>query len=323
MANNYHSSEIKLIEHIQKVVKTCNMDNISRTEAYLNFYQLHREIRWPFLAHMVSRNAGWNMCDLEGKWFPLVINQQKRKSFFYTYEKANWLIFQDAFPQLLLYHYSTKKNKPMFHLLKHFHVSSFMEREWHHFWNKKDIERLMIALIINEQNLIQKPVIEHPILKERVFKSPFFQLQDWFHFTSVLFPTMDGRLFGESVNGFESLDKRINLGKRLANILFHKDLYQLFYEFAIRTVHTGSRYDYEQYFISRRGRNTPFLRMVYPVIGHSVHVYDDWSKERKVKKKWMNPNVKNHEPIHLTKWFKKKEKQLQMVILIDYFLQKG
>lgn len=321
-SNRSHLKERLLIERIHKIVAIWNTDNISRTEAYLKFYQRHPEIRWSFLAHMVSRNAGWNMCDLEGKWFPKVVKKQKRESFFHTYEKANWLIFHDAFPQLLLYHYSTKKKAPMFHLLKHFHVSSFMEKEWLYFWHKKDMNRLMIALIINEQNVIQKPVIDHPILKERVFKSPLFQLQDWFHFTSVLFPTMDGRLYGASVSGFRSVDKRIDLGKRLATILFHKDLYQLFYQFAINTIHTGSRYDYEQYIFPERGRETPFLRMVYPVVHHSTHCYEDWSRKRKIKKKWLSPHVQNRQPTQLTSWYKKKEEQLRFVILLNGFFNK-
>ena len=99
-----------------------------------DFIHQNREIHWSFLASMVSRNAGWNMCDLEGKWFPIFYEKEMRERLFLTYERANWLIFQDAFPQLLLYQYSTKVKQAMFHLLKYFHVSSFMEREWNYFW---------------------------------------------------------------------------------------------------------------------------------------------------------------------------------------------
>ncbi|GAA3327359.1 hypothetical protein GCM10020331_066980 [Ectobacillus funiculus] len=47
-----------------------NRDNISRTHAYKEYYLRNCEIRWSFLASMVSRNAGWNMTDLEGKYYP-------------------------------------------------------------------------------------------------------------------------------------------------------------------------------------------------------------------------------------------------------------
>lgn len=40
-------------------------DNISRTVFYDQFYLKHKEIVWGYLASFVSRNAGWNMTDLE------------------------------------------------------------------------------------------------------------------------------------------------------------------------------------------------------------------------------------------------------------------
>lgn len=34
-----------------------NVNNVVRTKTYLDFYRLYPEIRWAFLAHMVSRNG--------------------------------------------------------------------------------------------------------------------------------------------------------------------------------------------------------------------------------------------------------------------------
>ncbi|UOK59911.1 DUF2515 domain-containing protein [Bacillus sp. OVS6] len=59
------------------------------------------------------------------------------KALFLTYEDANWLIFSDAYPQLMLYEISKQKGHPLFHLLDEFHVSPFMKREWQIFWRKK------------------------------------------------------------------------------------------------------------------------------------------------------------------------------------------
>ena len=73
--------------------------------------------------------------------------------------------FLDAFPQLLLYEESKKRRAPLFHLLQYFNVSIFMEKEWLLFWERRDMNRLMTALIINEQNKIQKPVIENTYFK--------------------------------------------------------------------------------------------------------------------------------------------------------------
>ncbi len=41
---------------------------------------------------------------------------------------------------------------------------------------KADKNRLTTALIINEQNVIQTPVIEHPVYRKKVFHSLIFSL---------------------------------------------------------------------------------------------------------------------------------------------------
>nr|WP_256240305.1 DUF2515 family protein [Bacillus sp. V3B] len=315
LSNNDH----RLVQLILNETNKYNLDNISRTDAYFRFYQQHREIHWSFLASMVSRNAGWNMCDLEGKWFPSLLRKETRDRLFITYERANWIIFQDAFPQLLLYQYSTKVMQPMFHLLKCFHVSSFMEGEWNYFWLHKDYRRLLISLIINEQHVIHKPVIHHPFYSQKVFRSFTFFFQDWLHFSSVLLPTCNGLLYGASVSGFKDVHRRINLGKKIATILFNEQLYPLFYEFAFKTVHTGSRYDYECYFMNRKRRDTPFLRMVYPVVQHHIHAYEDWSERKKISKKWYK-KMSQLDPIVLNKWFEHKQKQLHKAVLIKHLI---
>ncbi len=318
--NSWMSETIKYFHPILSETNKKNLDNISRTKAYLHFYQQYPEITWSFLASMVSRNGGWNMCDLEGKWFPKIIPKKVRNLLFMTYERANWLIFQDAYPQMLLYHYSTKIGRPMFHLLPLFHVSSFMVDEWNHFWDRRNEKRLMTALIINEQNVIQKPVIEHPVYKNKVFRSVFFFFQDWFHFSSVLFPTCDGELYGTSVNGFRKIDNRIDLGKRLGDILFAPNLFPYFLEFALYTEHTGSRYDYEQYFFEKKQIDTPFLRLTFPVITHHIHEFQDWSNQKKVKKKWFNEN-RVEKQILLTDWYHGKQRQLHELITINEMLK--
>jgi Protein of unknown function (DUF2515) len=314
-------SEKKLLFKIRSVTSELNMDNISRTNAYFDYYIKHPEIIWSFLASMVSRNGGYNMCDLEGEWFPKILEPSVRQQLFYTYERANWTIFHDAFPQLLLYHYSTKIGKPLFHLLTHLNISSFMEMEWEHFWRNKEKYRLMNALIINEQNVIHHSVIEHHEYQKKVFNSLRFLFQDFFHFSAVLLPTVTGEIYGASVNGFKSVHKRINLGQRIASILFDPELFPQFLEFSLRTEHTGSRHDYEQYMFKKK-RETPFLRLTFPVINHHDQWQPDWFLERKIHKKWMNPDIDHHHPILLTKWFSDKQKQFQTLISIKELLSK-
>ncbi|MFJ7725588.1 DUF2515 domain-containing protein [Neobacillus sp. NPDC097160] len=315
--NHLTIQEQTIIRQILSETNKKNIDNISRTDAYFTFFKKNPEIIWSFLASMVSRNGGWNMCDLEGSIFPHLLDAKIRKQLFLTYERANWLIFHDVFPQLLLYQYSTKINRPMFHLLPYFNVSVFIQKEWKRYWKENDRKRLTTALIINEQNVIQTPVIEHPVYNKKVFHSMFFSFQDWLHFSCVLFPTCGGEVYGASVNGFKSLSKRINLGKRLASILFHPRLFPCFLEFAEKTPHTGSRYDYEQYFKIRSVRKTPLLRTSFPVIAHHRHTYEDWSKHRNVSPAWLYVSARHRHPIHLTDWYFAKSNQLQFLLALQ------
>ncbi|XJZ26010.1 DUF2515 domain-containing protein [Bacillota bacterium Lsc_1132] len=318
--NHLTLQDKEIIRQIQRLTSKKNIDNISRTEAYFAYYKKNPEILWAFLASMVSRNGGWNMCDLKGGEFPQFLAPDTIKQLFLTYERANWLIFHDVFPQLLLYEFSTKLNRPMFHLLPYFNVSAFMQREWQRYWREHDQTRLVTSLIINEQNVIQKPVIEHPVYNSKVFQSWVFSFQDWLHFSSVLFPTCGGELYGASVNGFRKLSKRINLGRRLAMILFDQRLFPYFLEFAEKTPHTGSRYDYEHYFkIPNKRRGTPFLRTAFPIIQHQRHQYEDWSLTRRVSISWFFP-VRHRHPIHLTDWYLAKKDQLDAMLIAKRLL---
>lgn len=310
----------QLLAMIQQETNKGNRDNISRTVYYEKYFFLHPEIRWAFLASFVSRNAGWNICDLEGIWLPKILPTLYRKQLFHLYEKANWLIFHDAYPQLMIYHYSTKFNRPLFHLLSYFSVSHFMKNEWEYFWHYKDRNRLMTALIINEQNLIQESVVTHPFYQKKIFRSFIFRLQEWFHFRVVLFPTRNGQIFGASVTNFQNVDKRIELGKKLASILFMPELHHHFIIFAKNTVPTGSRYDYEQYFPIAKKRETPFLRMKFPIVHHAYETKKPWDRKKKIKRSWFLP-VKIDEPIELTKWYQKKEKELQIIIFMEEWWQ--
>ncbi|MBM7584309.1 hypothetical protein JOC86_000846 [Bacillus pakistanensis] len=307
----------ELIDKIHTITFEKNLDNISRTIAYQKYFLLHPEIKWSFLASMVSRNAGWNMCDLKGNWLNKILDEKMTKQLFLTYERANWLIFQDVFPQLLIYHYSTYRKKEMFHLLSEFFVSKFMRIEWEKFWRDRNEKRLVYSLIINEQNVIQKPVIEHPIYKRRVFSSKFFIFQDLFHFSSCIFPTVNGNLYGASVHNFRKLDQRINLGKSLYQILFQKELFPYFLQFSLETEPTGSRKDYERYMINSPGSRTPILRAVFPVVEHHRHLDDNWTG--KIKPSWEQdpPQLKK---IELTDWYVHKQYQLHSLICLNELL---
>ncbi|MCT8138937.1 DUF2515 family protein [Anaerobacillus sp. CMMVII] len=312
------SSEKELIRKVYKEIEAGNIDNISRTVFYEQFYLRNKEIIWAFLASFVSRNAGWNMTDLEGDLFRELIPQNYREILFLTYERANWLIFSDAYPQLLIYEISKREGKPLFHLLKFFHISKYIEVEWQRFWRDKDVERLCKALIVNEQHVIQKPVIEDSFYKAKVFRSLPFIAEDKLHFSTVLFPTLDGRLYGYSVHGFTKVKNRIELGKRLNWLLFHSNEKEKIREFAAQVNHTGSRYDYEKFVKKVARKRTPTLKSTFPVIHHHRGEYRDWFSKKDARK------VENYlkEPTligdyDLTDWYYQKQQQLQLAAKIE------
>ena len=93
-------------------------------------------------------------------------------------ERGNWLIFHDAYPQLLIYEESIKQGRNLSYLLPHLFVSSFMEIVWTYFWGHKDSSLLTIALIINEQNHLEQTLIKEPAIQNEVLDKLEFALQD-------------------------------------------------------------------------------------------------------------------------------------------------
>ncbi len=278
-------SETDLIQEIKKKTQHYNKDNVTRTKAYLKYYFKHPEIKWALLASMVSRNAGWNMTDLLTFTYNQLLSKNMRMLLFKTYERANWFIFSDAFPQLLLYSYSVKCNKPLFYLFKYFTISTFMEEEWLHFWTKRKENRLLTAQIINEQNIIQIPVIKEPFFRENVFHTFPYLLQELFHLNSVVFPTKQGDLYGIYIKRFTDTSSRIETGKKLASILFHRDYYPKFLTFANDVTPTGNRNEYEQ-FLNRKRIDSDNLQEAYPTISLENKFIDDWYPKSPIRDTW-------------------------------------
>ncbi|WP_410489374.1 DUF2515 domain-containing protein [Bacillus sp. DTU_2020_1000418_1_SI_GHA_SEK_038] len=240
--------EKSLIQRIYDRTSLLNKNNITRTKAYLDFYNRFPEIHWAFLAHMVSRNGGWNMTDLKGSFLARLLTKKEAASFFAFLERGNWLIFQDAFPQFLIYEESLKGGKNLFHLLPHLHISSFMEPIWNHFLYHHDPYILTMALVINEQSYLEERVLKHPAFKKNVFNTLEFMLQDFLSMNHILFPYIENgklKLIGQTLHHFEILHERILLGKRLYAVLFgNNERYLLVKKWADEHPHTGSRKDY-------------------------------------------------------------------------------
>jgi hypothetical protein len=243
-------SEIELIERLQQAVKSHNRNNITRTAAYLQMFHELPELHWSFLAHMVSRNGGWCMTDLKGELLPYLLNEEQREFIFQFLERANALIFHDAYPQLLLYQESRRIGRSLFHLLPAFEVSAFMRPVWENFWEYRDSALLTVCLIINEQHYIEKRVVQHPVYQEHVLDTLFFTAQSVLQLNQVVFPyRTEGeeqlRMAGLILENFSSLHERIEVGKNLYAILFGIPAISAgARQFASMKRHTGSRTDY-------------------------------------------------------------------------------
>ncbi|MFD0696406.1 DUF2515 domain-containing protein [Paenibacillus sp. GCM10027628] len=244
--------EQQIVHRIREATQRENRNNVTRTNAYWTFYKEYPELHWALLAHMVSRNGGWAMTDLRGELLPRLLDEDQVEHTFPFLERANVLIFQDAYPQLLLYGECKKRNRNLFHLLPHLGISAWMGPAWNDFWTHKEPAALTISLILNEQNYIEKRVVQNNRFQQTVLNTPEFKTQAWLQLNQVGFPyaednglTAPPRLAGLILENFADLDERVEFGKSLYAILFGvPSVHEGVLRFAESTPHTGSRSDY-------------------------------------------------------------------------------
>ena len=221
-----------ILSYIREKTRLANRNNITRTNAYLSFYRKHPEIHWAFLAHMVSRNAGWNMTDLKGTCLPRLLSRKEIEGFFQFLELGNWLIFQDAYPQLLMYEESIKQGHNLSYLLPHLFVSRYME------------------------TLMKQPTIQNEVVGKLEFT-----LQDILSMNQILFPyfneTKAIAFCGKTIHHFEDLNSRISIGKSLYSILFNEAFLTKVEQWAYHTLHSGSRKDYWSHLFNNVNEELP------------------------------------------------------------------
>lgn len=197
---------------------------------------------------MVSRNTGWNMTDLRGSFLPRIMSSQECDDFYALLERGNWIIFEDAYPQLLLYEKGKQHRKNYFHLLPAFHVSVFMQVLWPFFLDGNDSELITLALVVNEQNHLEQTVMKNGSFKKTVFDKIEFMLQDLLSMNQIIFPlVIEGeriKLRGKTIHQFEELHQRIQIGRDLYALLFHEKTLNRTIHWACQTPHTGSRMDF-------------------------------------------------------------------------------
>ncbi|MBP3961098.1 DUF2515 family protein [Paenibacillus lignilyticus] len=257
----YNEQERAIIHRIRHETEIANQNNVTRTEAYRAVYFRCPELHWALLAHLVSRNGGWNMTDLQGELLPRLLDRAYRKQTFLMLERANAMIFQDAYPQLLLYEASRKEGRELFSLLPAFGVSGFMRPVWSQFWRRKDAAMLTTALIVNEQHVIEVPLVRSAYFKEHVTRKPAFLLQTPLQTNAVFMPygaPNEGamKLAGLVLENFRSLEERIEFGKRLYAILYGvPEVHRGVLAFVRAVHHSGSRADYAPHLFTKQLRS--------------------------------------------------------------------
>ncbi|WP_280768182.1 DUF2515 family protein [Salipaludibacillus daqingensis] len=301
-----------LTKRINRITISNNKDNITRTNAYKRFYHTHSEIKWTYLASFVSRNAGWSMSDLMTDSLVVMLTNEWRRRLFMTFERINWLIFSDVYPQLLIYEWSKKTGEPCFDKLRYFHVSAWMIKQWWQFWYDNNQDRLLKALIINEQHVIEKPVICAPFFKDALFDRPVYEWQERLHFSIVIFPSSKGELYGTSVKNFTNVKERVILGYKLAWILFESPEREAIRNYFEKQPFTANRsIDIPQLHHVKVNR-FPF-RLLCPEVLHHDEARKDWSLDKSFQPNLLLKMQKQSpEKYCLTSWYGQKQKQIHV-----------
>lgn len=254
-----------LVHRIRHETEIANRNNVTRTEAYRAVYHRSPELQWALLAHLVSRNGGWNMTDLQGDLLPVLLDEETRTHFFVLLERINALIFHDAYPQLLLYEASRREGRDLSYLLPSFGVSRFMLPAWTQFWQRRDSVMLTTALIVNEQHVIEQPLVQSDYFKLHVLRRATFLMQMPLQTNTVVFPygsPLDEGgemlLAGLILENFSNLTERIEFGKQLYAILIGiPEVFDGVMAFVRGVHHSGSRADYAPHLFAMKRDTVP------------------------------------------------------------------
>ncbi|HVY44828.1 MAG TPA: DUF2515 family protein [Minicystis sp.] len=250
-----------VVERMRRELDARNADNVARTESYLELYALTREgpADWPWLlmAHLVSRNAGCMMVDVA-----LAIEHEKRfftrgalHELFLMLERANHLIFYDA------WHHVTAALLGR-SVQDHARTPAFVRSAYAAYGAATgggrataDTERrLVLALVTNEQNYIERRVVSAPRFARAMALVGFFEQTG--HDAPLELPLSHAEI---KVGRFASLERRIDAGARIFDeVLADRVRRAEIFAWALETPHTGSRVAYG-------GKATPRLRDVWPV----------------------------------------------------------
>ena len=238
-----------------------NRDNVSRTMSYLELYAFARErgieLPWVLMAHLVSRNAGYLMTDLGGalREPDNVFTEDATRELFCFLERANFLIFHDAWHHML--HHLLGKTSALGD-----ETPRFMRDAWHRYESAvprgidATLERsLVLDLVNNEQNLIEMRVVHHGRFDRARAMIAFFEGVG--REAPMVLPITDARIV---VGGFAKLERRIDTGRRIFDtVLADRARRDEIFAWAMKHPHTGSRSVY-----TTKTRHQAALRDIWP-----------------------------------------------------------
>jgi hypothetical protein len=238
-----------------------NRDNVTRTESYLELYAYTRDnppdLPWLLMAHLVSRNGGYLMSDVAdsiarggGAFSPGAL-----VSLFAMLERANFLIFYDAWHHVLL-HLLGRSGEA-----SSARVTPFVRAAWSRYESAHGEavatasaeKQLVRDLVTNEQNFIERRVVHAPRFAQALAIVEFGASIG--RETPIVLPDKSRTIH---VGRFALLGRRIEVGWRIFDeILADRAERERLFAWAMAHPHTGSRAVYG-------GRATRTIREAWP-----------------------------------------------------------
>lgn len=233
-----------------------NRDNVSRTASYLELYAWTRdhgrELPWVLMAHLVSRNAGYQMSEIARHLARPGIEPYQAEALrwlFVLLERGNFLIFWDAWWHVLhaLAGRAGALSAPR--------TPRFMIDAWARHAAAPDERTLVLDLVTNEQNLIERRAVHHPDLAQGRLAIDLLEASG--RERPLHFPAADAPPI--TVGGFRVLERRIAAGTRIFDeVVADGARRDAMFAWALAHPHTGSR-------AVAGGKDGPTIRSAWPV----------------------------------------------------------
>jgi hypothetical protein len=243
-----------------------NCDNVGRTESYLELYAWTRahppELPWLFMAHLVSRNAGYMMTEIATRLpeSPDPSFTRMAENLFLLLERGNFLIFHDA------WHHVTRWLEGGASALTSPRTPTFMIEAWARYARAvveqgatTAVERaLVLDLVHNEQHFIENRVVHHADFVPGAGLLAMIEASG--REKPLVFPVPEGEPRSEiRVGEFASRARRIATGQRIFDeVVADRARRDAMFAWATAHPHTGSRGVYG-------GRPGPGVREVWPL----------------------------------------------------------